>query len=176
VNEELDELFQKILAGLDDETRTALEEVGAFLFTSPDDARKELWRLQAEVGAVVEAAQAEAEEARRERDQAVRDRKEARGRVAAEIIESLTPVNGIMNRVPYRYFQVIEEYIREQFKPTGEQVEEAFKIEHRRRENFQSLQNRVRALEARNNEGIDRLHRAQVELEVAREVLGGPER
>jgi len=175
VNEELDEVFKRLRESLDGAGREALEAAGAYLFMSQDDARRELERLRAGITEVVKAANAEAEEARRERDEALRDRKEARGRVAAEIIESLTPVNAISNQVPYRYFQVIEEYIRKQFGPTDEQVKETFEIEHRRRESFQNLQGRVRGLEARNNEGLDRLYRVQGELEALREILGDVE-
>jgi len=171
MGEELDGLFQKVLASVDEETRAALKEAGAYLFMAPDDAREELRRFRGEVNQIVRDVEAEAEEARRERAQTIREWNEAKGRVAAQVIESLMPVCEITNQVPADYLAIVERYIRKMFAPTDEQIKETFEIEHRKAERLQRLQARVHGLEMKRNEALDRLDRARREVEIVGELL-----
>jgi hypothetical protein len=76
---------------------------------------------------------------------------QARGRTAAEVIESLMPVGPLTNAMP-SYLSLVEGYITERFGVTQDDTEDTFEIEGDRRKYRQQLEDRLRVAEHKRDE------------------------
>lgn len=81
--------------------------------------------------------------------QAIADAEErGKKQAGALVVHSLMPVNILTNRVPFRYLDLIEEWVSEMFALTGDDIQETFACEAAQRERRDELRRQAKHTEA----------------------------